>query len=228
MLNAIIPQSLYRSYLLRRVSSGPLRKYLETPLPDKNSYLNDSEFLSLDFETTGLSADTDKILSIGYTLIRQGRIVLAENGYIPVDPDAELEEKNVVIHQIMDDHSKQGISFSVAIEILLEKIAGRTVIAHHANIERTFLDAACKKLYGHGLPLNIIDTLKMAKQRMEQQHQTIKPNSLRLFNLRNEYGLPRYNAHNALEDAIATAELFLAMASYRSNDINSCKVKDFL
>ena len=31
--------------------------------------------------------------------------------------------------------------------------------------------------------------------------------------MRKRYGLPQYKAHNALNDALATAELFLAMAS---------------
>ena len=31
-------------------------------------------------------------------------------------------------------------------------------------------------------------------------------------NLRPRYNLPQYKAHNALSDALATAELFLAMA----------------
>lgn len=228
MLSTLIPQSLYRSYLLKRIPGGPLKKYLDVPFQDKNKLVCDSEFLSLDFETTGLDPSKDRILSIGYTLIRNGRIILGENGYMLVNPDEELDEQSVVIHQITDDHSQQGISFAVAIEILLEQLAGRTMIAHHAAIEKGFLMTACRSLFGHGIPIQFIDTLELAKKRMEQQHQMIKPNSLRLFNLRNEYGLPRYNAHNALEDAIATAELFLALASYRADDLQSCKIKDFL
>jgi DNA polymerase-3 subunit epsilon len=34
-----------------------------------------------------------------------------------------------------------------------------------------------------------------------------------LHHLRQAYKLPTYQAHNALTDALATAELFLAMAS---------------
>ena len=221
-------QNLYRRYLLKRVTSGALHDYLEVALPDRNKSVFDSEFIALDFETTGLNAKKDKILSIGYTIIRQGRIILGENGYTLVDPDADLDEKSVIIHQITDDHARSGESFGTSMAALLEKMAGRVVIAHHACIEKTFLTKACKCLYGHGIPLVVVDTLEVAKKRMEQAHQTIKPNSLRLFNLRSEHGLPRYNAHNALEDAIATAELFLAMASYRADDLQQCKIKDFL
>ena len=36
----------------------------------------------------------------------------------------------------------------------------------------------------------------------------------RLDDCRERYGLPRYGAHNALTDAIATAELWLAQMSH--------------
>ncbi len=41
------------------------------------------------------------------------------------------------------------------------------------------------------------------------------PASLRLDASRRRYRLPRYSAHHALTDALATAELFLAQVGYR-------------
>jgi DNA polymerase-3 subunit epsilon len=43
----------------------------------------------------------------------------------------------------------------------------------------------------------------------------IKSGDLRLAKARGRYNLPRYPAHNALTDAIAAGELFLAQASKR-------------
>ena len=57
-----------------------------------------------------------------------------------------------------------------------------------------------------------IDTLEIAQRVFERRNHTIQPGDLRLFNLRPRYNLPQYRAHNALSDALATAELFLAMA----------------
>ena len=41
----------------------------------------------------------------------------------------------------------------------------------------------------------------------------VKPGDLNLGRVRSAYGLPRYTAHNALNDAFATAELMLAIAA---------------
>ncbi|MDH5396136.1 MAG: hypothetical protein OEW97_07655, partial [Gammaproteobacteria bacterium] len=54
-----------------------------------------------------------------------------------------------------------------------------------------------------------------------------KSKDLRLFNLRKKLNMPVYKAHNALLDAIATAELFLAIL----NDVspkNNARLKEFL
>ena len=60
----------------------------------------------------------------------------------------------------------------------------------------------------------VIDTLALAKKRHDRCSQAYAPSTLYLTNLRAEYGLPRYSAHNALNDAIATAELFMAKVQH--------------
>ena len=55
----------------------------------------------------------------------------------------------------------------------------------------------------------------------------IAPGDLRLFNLRERYHLPNYKAHNALSDAISTAELFLALAA-ESGDLAKHRLQAFL
>ncbi len=58
----------------------------------------------------------------------------------------------------------------------------------------------------------IIDTLQLGQRLFELRNHTIQATDLRLFNLRPRYNLPRYRAHNALTDAMATAELLLALS----------------
>jgi DNA polymerase-3 subunit epsilon len=102
------------------------------------------------------------------------------------------------------------------------------VLAHNASIEQSFINSACKKCFACQPPLRIVDTLKIEQRRLTRRHQHPATNQLRLFNLRHQYHLPRYNAHNALEDALATAELFLAMAHTHCHDLDNCKLKEFL
>ena len=227
-LASFLSQDVYRRYLLRQVSAEKFRQYLQVPLPCRGQSLYDTEFVALDFETSGLDAKKDRLLSAGYVVIRNGRIVLKDKGYWLVNPGRAMSAQSVVIHGITDDHALSGESFVKVMEELLLVLAGRVIIVHHAALEKNFINQACRKLYGHNLPMRMIDTMRLAEKSMKHTQQPMTPTSLRLFNLRVQYGLPRYRAHNALEDAIATAELFLAMASRHSGDLRKCKLKEFL
>jgi DNA polymerase-3 subunit epsilon len=67
----------------------------------------------------------------------------------------------------------------------------------------------------------------VAKRRLDKRDVAYDPSELRLSMLRQRYHLPDHYAHNALNDAIATAELFLAQISDDS-DINKVMLKNYL
>ena len=87
------------------------------------------------------------------------------------------------------------------------------MLVHYKKIEQGFLDAACRKYYGSPFLIPIIDTLELGQRVLLRRNHAIEPHNLRLFNLRNDFNLPQYRAHNALCDALTTAELFMALES---------------
>lgn len=195
--------------LLAKVEHPVARAYLQKPLPDKQAYLDDLEFVVLDFETTGLDASREAILSMGYTSLTARSITLRDMTHRIIKLNMALPAESVVIHQITDDRMLAGMHLHDALDELVSRIAGKVLLVHYEKIERTFLQAAMQRVYGHALPLVMVDTMVLAQKRLERLQHHIRPNQLRLANLRQSYDLPRYGAHNALEDAIATAELFL-------------------
>ena len=208
--------------------NAPLRALLEKPLPDRRRPVGELEFLALDFETTGLEPKEEAILSIGRTLIRNGRIVLAENRHDIVQVNRPLPEKSVVIHGITDDRMRSGIHLHEALESLLPAMAGRVLVVHHAPIEKKFLEFACQRIYGAAPPLLIVDTLEIERRKLARRGEPAAYRQLRLFNLRAQYNLPRYHAHNALEDALATAELFLAQVANAAGRRQSLRLSEVL
>jgi len=61
-----------------------------------------------------------------------------------------------------------------------------------------------------------VDTLQQEQALLQRRETPIKPGDLRLQACRDRYNLPPYPAHNALIDALATAELLVAHASHRA------------
>lgn len=216
-----------RKRLLKKAPEGALKEFLSIPFPDIKESIENTPILAVDFETTGLDPMQDQILSIGYIGIEDNEIKLATGCHKIIKTQGNLNEDNVVIHQITDDAKSRGEILQAAVEDLLIALAGKVMLVHFATIEKHFLTAACKQLYGIAPVFPIIDTLMLAKRRHDRRSAAYDPSELRLSNLREKYLLPRYNAHNALSDALATAELFFAEIS-AMNDKRSPPLKSIL
>ena len=213
MLDCLVGYEAKRKRQLKKAPDGALKDFLATPFPDINQSIEDTPILAVDFETTGLNAASDQILSVGFILIKKNEIKLSSAYHKVIRTTGYLTEKNVIIHQITDDTRHQGDTLQTVIEELLQTLAGKVMLVHFASIEKSFLNKACKQLYGIAPVFPIIDTLYLSKRRLDKHSTIYNPSELRLSNLRNKEQLPRYRAHNALIDAIATAELFFAELS---------------
>jgi DNA polymerase-3 subunit epsilon len=214
MFDFLSSEKARRKKLLQNAPEGPLKEYLSTPLPDRKSDINTVPLLALDFETSGLNVSEDSILSVGYVAINDGEIRLSTACHRLIKSNQALPEENVVIHKITDDIAATGESLGDVIGGLLQALSGKVMLAHHAKIETEFLKQACMKLYGISPEFPVIDTMKIARQWFERRNREISQGDLRLSNLRARYGLPSYQAHNALSDSLATAELLQAQVAH--------------
>lgn len=199
-----------RRSLLAKVPNGPLKDFLSIPFPDKSTPINEVPMVALDFETTGLDANSSQLLSMGYVNIKRLNIELGSTTHFLVKSEADRLGENVAIHQITEQESQQGLSLEASVEKLLKALAGKVMLVHYAKVEQSFLAKACKILYGFEPVYPIIDTLVVAKRRLDQKQAAYDPSELRLTNLRDSYSLPGHYAHNALNDAVATGEVLLA------------------
>ena len=207
-----------RKSLLKKAPAGALHDFLSVPLPALNTPIDKVKILAVDFETTGLDAKQDKLLSVGFVTLKQQQISLKSSYHQIIKTKAQLEESNVIIHHITDSQKDQGQALAKVVEALLKKLSGSVMLVHFARIEKQFLTQACIELYGMAPIFPIIDTLALAKRRLDKRDVAYDPSELRLANLRHKYQLPEHHAHNALNDAIATAELFMAQMSKANKD----------
>jgi DNA polymerase-3 subunit epsilon len=198
-----------RERLLKKAPEGPLKDFLSVPFPEPSHAINETPILAVDFETTGLDLKRNNILSVGFIGIENSEIILSTAYHKIIKTKEMLAEENVVIHQITDSAREQGDLLEAVIVDLLNALAGKAMLVHYAPIEKNFLERACKHLYGIAPVFPIIDTLAIAKRRLDRQGGGYKPSDLHLSNLRDAYGFPAHYAHNALNDALATAEALL-------------------
>lgn len=216
-----------RQYQLKKVPEGALKEYLSVPFPDKSKRIKELDVLSLDFETTGLNAVFDQLLSIGFVNIHKGAIELSSCYHQVIKTKGKLKKSNVAVHQITDFEKDRGAELKAGVDKLLRAMAGKVVLVHFAQIERNFLRQACFEIYGVKPPFLMLDTLAMAKKRFDMSAAGYDPSKLRLVNLREQYELPGFYAHNALNDAIATGELLLAELHHQYKGLDT-KLSDLI
>lgn len=227
MLERLLGLELRRRLQLRRARPGPLRDYLSEPFADAGSDYRSVEFVALDLETTGLDPVRGSIVSVGLVRLQAGRIDLATALHWLLRQDAAMPESAAVIHKITDDHAEQGLPLEDVLPEVLAALQGRVMIAHHARVELGFLDSACRRLYGAGFLVPTIDTEVLVRRWLDQRNQVYGPGDLSLQALRRRYGLPAHRAHDALSDAVAVAELFIAHLAHRKLD-SRAPLKQFL
>lgn len=219
LINYLNGYEAKRKRLLKKVPKGPLHDFLSVPFPALDTPIGELPILAVDFETTGLDAKDDKLLSVGFVALDNEQIKLNSSYHQIIKAKTQLEESNVIIHQITDAQKEQGQPLGIVVEVLLKALAGKVMLVHFARIERQFLQQACLELYGFMPVFPMIDTLVIAKRRLDKRDVAYDPSELRLSNLRHQFQLPDHHGHDALNDAVATAELLLAqMANRGSND----------
>lgn len=203
-----------RWWLARSLPPGPLREFHSVAFPPGSADWRSVEFVALDFETTGSDPATEDIVSAGWVLLRHATIQLDTATRRLVRPSKPMPERSAVIHAITDDEAAMGEPIATVLAEVLGVLAGRVLVAHYAPAERGFLLAGCRRCFGGGLVLPAVDTLQLGRWRLERGGRQPVRGDLRLDALRSRLGLPEHAMHDALGDALATAELFLAQAEH--------------
>lgn len=194
----------------------PLKSVMASTMPPRSFPLRATEFVSLDIETTGLNVLTADMLSVGWVLVRDGRISLRSAESYLVRPRG-LVGDSASVHGLTDTVVGAGLDWGIVLDKVVSVLAGRVLLVHHAGLDKALLDRMCLRRYGGRLHVPVVDTLTIELRKRQRKHHVEENESLRLPDLRKARGLPRYAAHDCLVDAIATAELLIAIAAHGHN-----------
>lgn len=200
--------------LARRVAGNPLADLLDSPLPLPSTPFDEAEFVCLDVETTGLDPRSAEMLSAGWVIIRGARAQMQTAESYIVRPPGEVGD-SATVHGLTDTLCEAGDQVTNVLTRLLVALHERTLVVHFAGLDKALLDRLCLEHFGGPLSVPVVDTLALEHRLQRRRHHIDEKQSLRLSALREAYNLPRYGQHDCLGDAIATAELLLAMVATR-------------
>lgn len=178
--------------------------------PDDRTPLDRLSLLAVDLETTGLSPARDQVLAVGWVPVDGLRIDLSGGRRHVVRRDDPGDA--VTVHGLTHDDLEEGRPLAEVLAELRRALAGRVLLAHHAPFELAFLDAAHRSVGERAVLPPAVCTLEL-QRRLLSRHGEVRPGDLRLWRARERHGLPVTAAHDALGDALACAELYLAQTA---------------
>ena len=187
------------------------RKKLKDP---KYAYLFEpyrgDEVVVLDTETTGMNPKRDEILSIGAVKVRQNRILLSDAFEAWLEPKGTISEESIKIHGIRRIDIEHGEPPERVIPRLLDFVGNRPVVGYYIRFDQRMLSAYTRRLLGIELPNELIELSEMyyRRYRKSSAHEFV---DLKFDTIMEQLDLPRLGKHDALNDAIMSALIYLKL-----------------
>ncbi|MEA3419408.1 MAG: 3'-5' exonuclease [Campylobacterota bacterium] len=168
------------------------------------------EIVVFDCETTGLNPKKDEIISIGAVKVRDNRILMNEAIHIYVRPEEEISHKSITIHQIRNCDLKDAVSAKEAIERLLYYIGNRGLVGYYLEFDVAMVNKYSEEMIGITLPNKMEEVSALY---YDKKIKTIPQGNidLRFDTILQDLALPKLQAHDALNDAIMTAMMYLKL-----------------
>lgn len=160
-------------------------------------------FVVFDLETTGLDFERDEIIEIGAVKVIDG--IIKETFWCFVKPSKPIPKEASEINNITNEMVANAHTINEVLPDFYKFTRGAVLVGHNAiEFDCKFIDANAKRL-GYNFDNPKYDTLMMARAKLS---------NLRHHNLKTicgYLGISLVGAHRAINDTIATAEVFLKL-----------------
>ena len=160
------------------------------------------ELIAVDLEMTGLQVKTDRILEIGAVRLVDGQ--LRDTFQTFVNPHRRIDARITELTGILPEMVEDAPEAEDALREFLAFAGDAPFLGHNVIFDYGFLKQCA---VNHKIPLerSALDTLKIARKVLKE------PEKKSLEALCGYFQIDREHAHRAVDDAKATAELFLLL-----------------
>lgn len=170
------------------------------------------DYIALDLETTGLSAQRDRITEIGAVKIRDGRI--ADRYAQLVNPGVLISPRITQITGITNAMVEHQPAIEDVLEDFIDFLGDDMIIGHNVRFDMGFLaEAEHRKLqFVSNFRRPTLDTMTIDKRLFPTERH-------RLVDLIRRYGIADTEEHRALSDATQTYQCLEWQRRYISCDV---------
>lgn len=181
---------------------------LDKPVPAMvgDADLRDLSFVVFDSETTGLDPIRDAVVQLGAVRVVNGKLVEGEQFDTLVNPGRPIPPSSTKVHKIDDGMVSGAPDIAQATRQFHQFANGSVMIAHNAPFDLAFLHRQTKQ-GGPSFDNPVLDTVHLSAIVFGGSAE----HTLDALSERLDIQIPPDLRHSALGDAIATAQVFVAM-----------------
>ena len=169
----------------------------------------DDTYIVFDIETTGFSSIRDRIIEIGAVKVVNGKIVDRFSTF--VNPQRPIPFEITNLTSITDEMVMESPAIDVILPKFLEFVGDGVLVAHNAGFDVGFIEQNCRNL---GLNDHFVyaDTVALARVLLP----TLSKYKLNV--VAKALNISLENHHRAVDDAGATAEIFVKFVEMLKKD----------
>ena len=192
-------------------------------IDSKYAYLFDKydgdELVCFDCETTGLNPKVDDIISIGAVIIKNNQILSSQKFERFVKPKKELTGETIKIHRIRECDLENAKNIDDVIIEFLDFIGNRPLVGYFLSFDKAMVNKYIKPKIGITLPNLSYEVSEIYYNMVSTAYNT--EIDLKFNTMMNKLDLPIMSAHDAINDAIMTAMMYIKLTNIKN--LNSKK-----
>jgi DNA polymerase-3 subunit epsilon len=168
------------------------------------------EVVVFDTETTGLNTKKDAVLSIGAVKVKGDRILTSESFEVFLKPSKEISVESIKIHHIRPCDLEHALEPKEGAKKFLEFIGNRPLVGYYLEFDMAMMNRLIKPWLGVTLPNKQIEVSGLY---FDKKIALIPQGNidLRFDTILRDLNIPRMGQHNALNDAIMTAMVYIKL-----------------
>jgi DNA polymerase-3 subunit epsilon len=198
---------LGRRVVLAPAAAARLDRWRALPGPDLSAAPTATRFVVVDVESTGLDLRADRLIAIGALTVDAARVDLGRAFYTILRQPESSSRENILVHGIGGTQQREGEDPVEALLAFLEFAGKAPLVGYHAAFDNGMIAKATAELLGMSFERPWIDLAYLAPDLVpaEARRRRHLDAWLELF------GIEVFSRHDAIADALATAQLLLAV-----------------